>query len=476
MNMPTNTFTKNALQQNSPGQLLAAGTLSFFGAAGTVTGSKYLLKAKNKRILIDCGLFQGFKQLRLRNWAPFPFDVRKLDAVVLTHAHIDHSGALPLLAKQGYSGPVYCTEATRELCEIMLPDAAHLQEEEANYANRHAFSKHSPALPLYTAEDANRSLALLKPVAFDDPLFLAGGLSVQWCRAGHILGSASLSFDIDGRKLVFSGDLGRPNDAVMKPPTPPAVADWLVVESTYGNRKHSDIDPVEAIFKILDATIKRGGVLVIPAFAVGRAQSILYYLYCLHRAGRIPPVPIYLNSPMAVDATHLFMRHGDEHHLSQADYQGMCKMVRIINTTEESRRLNTLSGPMVIVSASGMATGGRVLHHIKQFGPDKINTILFAGFQAAGTRGAKLVEGATEIKMFGEYVPIRAEVANLDCLSSHADYSEIIDWLRRVKIEPVQIYITHGEPTAADTMRIHLEESLGWRARVPDYLETVELR
>lgn len=476
MNMVTNTITENALQQSSSGQLPAAGTLSFFGAAGTVTGSKYLLTVKGKRILIDCGLFQGFKQLRLRNWTPFPFDVRRLDAVVLTHAHIDHSGALPLLAKQGYSGPVYCTEATRELCEIMLPDAAHLQEEEANYANRHAFSKHSPALPLYTADDANRSLALLKPVAFDEPLILAGGLSVQWCRAGHILGSASLSFDIDGRKLVFSGDLGRPDDAVMKPPTPLTVADWLVVESTYGNRKHSDIDPVEAIFKILDATIKRGGVLVIPAFAVGRAQSILYYLYCLQRAGRIPQVPIYLNSPMAVDATYLFKRHGDEHHLSPDDYQGMCQMVRIINTPEESRRLNTLHGPMVIVSASGMATGGRVLHHIKQFGPDKMNTILFAGFQAAGTRGAKLVEGATEIKMFGEYVPIRAEVANLDCLSSHADYSEIIDWLRRVKIEPVQIYITHGEPTAADTMRIHLQESLGWRARVPDYLETVELR
>ncbi len=452
----------------------AFATLSFYGATGTVTGSKYLLTAKGKRILVDCGLFQGFKHLRLRNWAPFPFDIHSLDAVVLTHAHIDHSGCLPLLAKQGYSGPIYCTDATRELCEIMLPDAAHLQEEEAEFANRHSFSKHAPALPLYTLADAKKCLSLFKHAAFDDPLKLADGLTVQWQRAGHILGSATLTFNIDDRKLVFSGDLGRPHDAVMKPPVPISAADWLVVESTYGNRKHDNTDPIEAIFKILQPTLQRGGVLVIPAFAVGRAQSILYYLYLLHRTGRIPNVPIYLNSPMAADATELFNRHGDEHHLSKRDYQEMCQMVRIVNTPEESRHLNTLHGPMVIVSASGMATGGRVLHHIKQFGPDKRNTILFAGFQAAGTRGAKLTEGATEIKMFGEYVPIRAQVANLDCLSSHADYSEIVDWLRDVRIAPTQIYITHGEPAAADAMRIHIEESLGWRARVPEHQETVE--
>ena len=464
--MPTNFQT---------GKADPVASLSFYGATGTVTGSKYLLNAKGKHILIDCGMFQGFKQLRLRNWAPFIFDVRLLDAVVLTHAHIDHTGSLPLLIKQGYKGPIYCTEATRELCEIMLPDAAHLQEEEAKYANRHSFSKHLPALPLYTLADAKKALSLLKPVMFDEALEISEGFSVQWHRAGHILGSAFLSFDIDGRKLVFSGDLGRPHDAVMKPPTPLDAADWLVVESTYGNRKHSDSDPEDALFDILQPTLKNSGVLVIPAFAVGRAQSILYHLYNLHRAGRIPNVPIYLNSPMAFDATQLFERHGDEHHLSAADYQAMCKMVRIINTPEESRQLNTQQGPMVIVSASGMATGGRVLHHIRKFGPDERNTILFAGFQAAGTRGAKLVDGATEIKMFGEYVPIRAKVANLDGLSSHADYSEIVDWLRKVKTAPTQIYITHGEPSAADAMRIHLEEELGWRARVPEYQETVEL-
>ncbi len=450
-------------------------SLSFYGGTGTVTGSKYLLNAKGKRILVDCGMFQGFKQLRLRNWAPFTFDARLLDAVVLTHAHVDHTGSLPLLVKQGFKGPIYCTAGTRELCEILLPDAAHLQEEEAEYANRHSFSKHSPALPLYTLADAKKVLSLFKTVAFDEAFELAEGLSVEWRRAGHILGSAFLNFDIDGRKLVFSGDLGRPHDAVMKPPTPLDAADWLVVESTYGDRKHSDADPEEALRTILEPTLKRGGVLVIPAFAVGRAQSILYHLYNLHRTGRIPDVPIYLNSPMAFDATQLFKRHGDEHKLSSDDYQAMCKLVRIVNTPEESRQLNTQHGPMVIVSASGMATGGRVLHHIRAFGPDKRNTILFAGFQAAGTRGAKLVDGATQIKIFGEYVPIRATVANLDGLSSHADYSEIVDWLRNVKTAPTQIYVTHGEPSASDAMRIHLEEELGWHARVPEYQETVEL-
>ncbi len=472
---PTPTSLEIALHKNYPSQSQPFATLSFYGATGTVTGSKYLLTAKGKRILVDCGLFQGFKQLRLRNWAPLPFDVETLDAVVLTHAHIDHSGCLPLLVKQGYRGPIYCTHATCELCEIMLPDAAHLQEEEAEFANRHRFSKHSPALPLYTIKDAKACLALFKPVAFGERIAFAEGLTVQWQRAGHILGSASLIVDIDGRKMIFSGDVGRPHDAVMKPPAPLIAPDWLVLESTYGNRKHDDTDPVEALFKVVDPTLKRGGVLVIPAFAVGRAQSILYDLFCLHRANRIGDVPIYLNSPMAVNATHLYERHGDEHHLSPADYQAMCEMVRIVNTPDESRRLNTLHGPMVIVSASGMATGGRVLHHIRQFGPDPRNTILFAGFQAGGTRGAKLVEGAKEIKIFGEYVPIRAEVSNLDCLSSHADYDEMIDWLRSVKTAPTQIYITHGEPDAADAMRIHLEECLGWRARVPEYQETVEL-
>ncbi len=456
-------------------------SLAFFGGTGTVTGSKYLLTAGGKRVLIDCGLFQGLKQLRLRNWEPFPFDVATLDAVVLTHAHIDHSGSLPLLAKQGYRGPVYCTPATRELCEIMLPDAAHLQEEDAKYANRHGFSKHSPALPLYTLADAKDALGLLKPVDFGHVLPLAEGspatpaLSVEWHRAGHILGSAWLSFQIGDRRLMFSGDVGRPQDAVMKPPMPPTATDWLVVESTYGNRRHEAVDPAAAMLKIIEPTLARGGVVVIPAFAVGRAQTILYYLYQLRQARKLPGVPIYLNSPMAADATQLFARYGGEHKLSHEVYQAMCKMVHVVNTPEESRQLNTRAGPMVIVSASGMATGGRVLHHIRQFAPDEKNTILFAGFQAAGTRGARLVEGEKELKMFGEYVPIRAQVAALDCLSSHADYTEITDWLGQSSKAPSRCFVTHGEPVAADAMRLHIQESLGWPAEVPDYGQVIEL-
>ncbi len=453
----------------------AEARLSFFGATGTVTGSKYLLEANGRRILIDCGLFQGRKVERLRNWAALPFDVDGIDAVVLTHAHIDHSGALPLLVKAGYRGPIYCSPATRELCEILLPDAAHLQEEDARFANRHQFSKHSPALPLYTLADAKHALGLFKPVEFGRALTLGPNLTVTWHRAGHILGASWLSFVINDRTLVFSGDLGRAKDAVMKSPEPIKQADWLVVESTYGNRLHEDIDPLAALGEVVSRTMARGGVLVIPAFAVGRAQTMLYYLHQLQRAGRMPKVPIYLNSPMAADATTLFERHRDEHKLDEATYGAICHMAKVVNTPDDSRHLNTLSGPMIIVSASGMATGGRVLHHIRQFAPDAKNTIMFVGFQSAGTRGAKMLEGATEIKMFGEYVPVRAEVAAIDCLSSHADYGEMIHWLKGIEEPPRQTFVTHGEPIAADAMRTHIQEQLQWPCCVPEYRDTFTL-
>ena len=449
--------------------------LSFFGATGTVTGSKYLLETNGRRILIDCGLFQGLKVERMRNWAALPFDVDGIDAVVLTHAHIDHSGALPLLVRAGYHGPIYCSPATRELCEILLPDAAHLQEEDARFANRHQFSKHSPALPLYTLADAKHALGLFKQVESGRALTLGPNLTVTWHRAGHILGASWLSFAINDRTLVFSGDLGRAKDAVMKPPEPIKHADWLVVESTYGNRLHEDIDPLAALGEVVSRTMARGGALVIPAFAVGRAQTMLYYLHQLQRAGRIPKVPIYLNSPMAADATTLFERHGDEHKLDAATYRAICQMAKVVNTPEDSRHLNTLSGPMIIVSASGMATGGRVLHHIRQFAPEAKNTILFVGFQSAGTRGAKMLEGATEIKMFGEYVPIRAEVVAIDCLSSHADYGEMLGWLKAIAEPPRQTFVTHGEPVAADAMRTHIQEQLKWPCCVPDYRDTFTL-
>ncbi len=450
--------------------------LGFFGGTGTVTGSKYLIRTRQTKVLVDCGMFQGFKQLRLRNWAPPPFKVSQISAVVLTHAHIDHSGYLPLLVKNGYRGPVYCSLGTAELCQIMLPDAGHLQEEEAKYADRHAFSKHKPALPLYTVEDANQALKLLRPLPFGKTHTIADDISVRLDRNGHIIGSAALTFNVEGRKLVFSGDLGRPNDNMMRAPQLLTEADYLVVESTYGNRLHAKVDAADAICEIIDRTLRRKGVVVIPAFAVGRAQSILHHVYQLRKAGRIPDVPIYLNSPMSVDATRLFARHQDEHKLSRAEYEELCHAVTIVNTADNSRHLNTLDKPMVIVSASGMATGGRVLHHIVRFAPDPKNTILFAGFQAAGTRGAKMVEGATEIKIFGDYVPIRAEVASLDCLSSHADYLELLAWLKGFRQPPKMTFITHGEPSAADALRLHIEEKLHWPCHVPDYMETVTLK
>ncbi len=470
-------------------------TISFFGATGTVTGSKYLVQAGGQKLLIDCGLFQGFKQLRLRNWAPPPFDARTLDAVVLTHAHIDHSGYLPLLVKQGFRGKVYCSAATRDLCGILLPDAAHLQEEEARFANKHGFSKHSPALPLFDADDARRALKLLHAIEFGREITLGGAGSAAKSAAtsaavstaesgtvsfhlvpnGHILGSACVVLKAGGRTAVFSGDLGRPSDPIIKAPEAITHADYLVLESTYGNRLHGAVDPERLLGDIISRTAQRGGVVVIPAFAVGRAQSVLYFIEQLKRRNAIPDVPVYLNSPMAIDATRLYHTHQALHRLTPAQCHAMCTVAQPVNTPEESRLLNTRKGPMIIVSASGMATGGRVLHHIKQFAPDARNTLLFAGFQAGGTRGAALVAGADSVKIHGEYVPVRAEVAQVDVLSSHADYAEILMWLRNFKTPPKETFLVHGEPAAADALRHRISEELGWRCSVPDYLETAVL-
>jgi len=449
--------------------------LSFLGAAGTVTGSKYLLEQAGRRVLVDCGLFQGYKQLRLRNWAAPPVALKSLDAVILTHAHIDHSGYLPLLAKNGYTGPVYCSSATRDLCEILLPDSAHLQEEEADYANRRGFSKHHPALPLYTRDDATRALALLKTCAFDEEWEPAPGMMARLTPNGHILGSASVLVRWAGRSIAFSGDLGRPNDLVMKPPSPLHEADYLVLESTYGDRRHDSTDPRAELATIINRTVRRRGAVIIPSFAVGRAQTLLYAVHLLKADGRIPDVPVFLNSPMAADATRLFRAHPGEHRLSHEQCEQMAKVATIINSAEESIRLNERRGPMIIISASGMATGGRVLHHLKTFAPDARNTILFAGFQAGGTRGAAMVGGATSIKIFGEYVPVRAEVAMIDSLSAHADYQEIMAWLGAFQEPPRQTFIVHGEPAAADAMRRRIEEELCWKCRVPEHMEQVEL-
>lgn len=434
--------------------------IQFLGATGTVTGSKYLVTAGARKVLVDCGLFQGFKQLRLRNWAPLPVDPAAVDRVVLTHAHIDHSGYLPLLVRQGYAGQILCSSATRDLCEVLLPDSGRLQEEEARFANRHGYSKHDPALPLYTEEEARASLGRFAPIAFNTTVNLGDDLNLTLSPAGHLLGAATVRLSHAGRSVVFSGDVGRPNDLLMVPPAPIEPTDYLVVESTYGNRLHDRRDPKDALAEVLRRTFARSGVVIIPSFAVGRAQSLMYLIHQLKAEGRIADVPVFLNSPMAVDATRIFHEHRGEHRLSPAECDAMCTVAHIVNSPEESERLNRRRGPMIIIAGSGMATGGRVVHHLKAFAPDERNTILFAGYQAGGTRGAALVGGAKAIKIHGQYVTVRAEVASLENLSGHADYAEILDWLRPLQVPPRRTFITHGEPDAADAMRRHIAESL----------------
>jgi len=455
--------------------------LKFLGATGTVTGSKYLLTCTTesggiRRILIDCGLFQGLKQLRLKNWAKLPIDPKDVDTVVLTHAHIDHTGYLPLFVKNGFSGKVYCSEATRDLCEILLPDSAHLQEEEADYANRRGFSKHHPALPLYTREDAQAALELLSPVGFEHDVDLGDGLTLRFSPNGHILGSAFVRIHNKKTSILFSGDIGRPNDILMKAPVRIKQADYLVLESTYGNRLHEREDPKIKLAAIINKTVKRRGIVLIPVFAVGRAQELLYYIHLLKSSGAIASeIPVYLNSPMAVDATTIFNHHSGEHRLSPEQCSALFHTAHMVNSVEQSKRLNETKGPMVILSASGMASGGRVVHHLKAFAPKPNNTILFVGFQAAGTRGSAMLDGAESIKIHGEYVPVRANVEFISNLSAHADYSEILNWLGGFEAPPKQTFITHGEPVAADAMRLHIEEQLRWNVVVPEYLETVNL-
>jgi metallo-beta-lactamase family protein len=447
----------------------------FLGATGTVTGSRYLATLGTRRILVDCGLFQGVKSLRLRNREPFPVDPAEIDAVVLTHAHIDHSGYLPALVRDGFRGPIHCTEATRTLCELLLPDSARIQEEEAEYANRHGYSKHRPALPLYTSEDAAAALERLTPVGFGVDIDLGGGVTARWSHAGHILGAASIRLAYGGRSILFSGDVGRPDDPILLPPSPPADADYLVVESTYGDRVHERADPRGVLGDVVRRTAARGGVVVIPAFAVGRTQTILYHLAALRAAGAIPEIPIYLDSPMAIDATRILHRHIGEHRLTTAQCVALYSSVRMANTVEESKAVMRAIGPRIIISASGMATGGRVLHHLKAFAPDPRSTVLFVGHQAAGTRGAAALAGAASLKIHGEYVPLRAEVVSIGHLSAHADREELLAWMSGMRTPPREAFVTHGEPVASDALRQAIEERLGWRCTVPDYLQGFRL-
>ncbi len=449
--------------------------LGFLGGVGTVTGSKYLIEAGGRKILIDCGLFQGLKQLRLRNWSRFPVDPAQIDAVILTHAHLDHSGYLPLLVKNGFLGPVFCTAGTRDLSAILLPDSGYLLERDAEFANRHGFSKHKPALPLYTEQEARACLEQIITRDFGERFEIAPEMHVQFHSAGHILGAAIVELTIGKTRLVFSGDLGRSGDPVMYDPAPMRQADYLIVESTYGDRTHEPTDPQDALAEVIIRTAQRGGVVLIPTFAVGRAQTIMYHLEKLKRARRIPDLPIYLDSPMAVDASEVFCDRFSDHRLTQEQCRATCGVARYIHDVEQSKNLDRDKMPKIILSASGMATGGRVLHHLKVFAPGSRNTILFAGYQAAGTRGAAMLAGAESVKIHGGYVPINAEVKNLGMLSAHADRAEILKWLENFERPPRMTFITHGEPVASDALRHAIEERFKWTTHVPEHLEHVIL-
>ena len=450
-------------------------TLAFLGATGTVTGSKYLLRAGAEQVLFDCGLFQGLKVLRERNWAPPPLVPRELAAVVLTHAHIDHSGYLPVLARNGFSGPVYCAPATADLCAILLPDSGFLQERDAEFANLRGFSKHKPALPLYTRAEAEACLRLLRPVPFGATQRIGAGVAVKLLPAGHIPGASILEVTAGGVTTVFSGDLGRPGDPTMVDPVRIERADYLLVESTYGDRRHDPADAQDALAAIIRRTAARGGIVLVPAFAVGRTQSILYHLHALKVAGRIPNVPVFVDSPMAIDATQVYLHHADSHRMTPEQCRAAFSVARYVQDATASEALTADPTPKVLISASGMATGGRVLHHLKQLVTDRRNTIVFAGFQAAGTRGAAMLAGAQTIKMHGQEFPVRAEIANLEMLSAHADADEMMAWLRGFAHPPRTTFIVHGEPVAADVLRRRIQDELGWHARVPEYRDSVAL-
>lgn len=452
--------------------------LSFLGATGTVTGSKYLIEDDNKKILIDCGLFQGAKELRLRNWGSLPVAPVEIDAVVLTHAHLDHSGYIPLLVRDGFRGPIYCSESTLDLCRILLPDSGFLQEEDAARANRHGYSRHAPALPLYTERDARACLDRFRAVSFGAEHGLSDFLGFSLHRAGHILGASFIRISDGSTSILFSGDIGRLDDPVMKPPVPIEQADYLVVESTYGNRVHDRTDPLAQLETIIGRTIGRGGSVVIPAFAVGRAQSLLYYLYRLKSEKRLPmALPVYLDSPMAINTSDLMHKHLNDHRLTEEMCVKMGAAAEYTRTTEESRAIDARHNgmPRVVISASGMATGGRVLHHLKHCLGDARNTVLLTGYQAEGTRGDRLARGEKEIKIHGAMYPVRAEVVQLDNMSAHADSEEILTWLRHFRQPPRKTFVTHGSPESARALREKIESTLGWRAEVPQYLQKEEL-
>jgi metallo-beta-lactamase family protein len=474
--------------------------IQFLGAAGTVTGSKHLIStgggADGKagfQALIDCGMFQGAKEWRLRNWQPTPVPAASIDAVVLTHAHLDHCGWIPRLVREGFQGPIYATPATIDLCGIILPDSGHLQEEDANFYNKHKKSKHDPALPLYTLAEAEASLQYFRPVQFDETTQLTAEISFLFVRAAHILGSSMVELNLNtngqARRLLFTGDIGRVRDQNIAPgkvvrsgPTEGETADLLVMESTYGNRQHPTDDPRPKLAELIRATVQRGGSVVVPAFAVERTQKFLFMLKELMESGQIPRVPVYCDSPMAIKAVEIFLEHTEEctdetcrlvgQYGSPLQWPGF----HFASTPEESKKINDARVPVIVISSSGMVTGGRVLHHLMQRLPDPKNTVIFIGFQAPGTRGAIIKGGAPEVRIFAENIPIRAQIAAFEQFSDHADPPELLEWLHTFRREPAVTYLVHGEPPAALQLRDTMTKELGWNVQVAEWMQKVEVR
>lgn len=457
-------------------------SIAFYGATGTTTGSKFLVKTDKRSILVECGMFQGRKELRLRNWSPLPLDPASVDDVILTHSHIDHTGYLPRFVNEGYRGRVFATAATVDLLDIMLKDSARLQEEDARWANKKGFSKHEPALPLYTTEQAERALKLLEPVRYGQEQGLGDGISFIFRDAGHILGSATVELRVRDKRIVFTGDLGRYEIPIMRDPQPVREADYLITESTYGDRRHTrSPSPVDELAHAVNRNFDRRGCLLIASFAVGRTQRLLYEMRELEERGLIPELPVYVNSPMATDVTSVFYRHPETYDAEALDLKNEGEKIfntartRFVRNVEESKELNFARGPLTIIAGSGMATGGRILHHMVHKLPDKRNTALFVGFQAEGTRGRTLVEGAKKLKIHGETVRVKADVEMIHGFSAHADYGELLTWMEGFAKAPERVFIVHGEPQASAAFAQRIRGRFGWETHLPEYCEEIRL-
>jgi metallo-beta-lactamase family protein len=463
----------------------AIATVECLGAAGTVTGAKFLVEVAGRRLLVDCGLYQGLKELRLRNWQPLPVPPSRIDTVALTHAHIDHTGYLPRLCRDGFAGRGVATRATAALARILLPDSGHLQEEEAAYHNARSTSKHHPALPLYTAEDGARAAARVGAIDYRKPVRLLPAVEATFRPAGHILGSAAVALEVDAdpapRRVVFSGDVGRYDAPILVDPDPIGAADYVFVESTYGDRRHGGEPVPDQLARAIRAGVERGGAIVIPAFAVGRTQELVFHLRALEEAGRIPRLPTYVDSPLAIDATALYCAHAEDLDPESARpvLAGTCPLhtarFELARSVEASKAINQVAGPLVVIASSGMATGGRVLHHLRRRLPDPRTTVLLVGFQAPGTRGRRLQEGAPTLRIFGEDVPVRARVEVIHGLSAHADADGLLRWLRTATARPRRVFVVHGDPGPADALAARIRRELGWEAAVPTYRERLVL-